>query len=132
MSCLRCLSSRGPSRTVLPVVTQGQVGHVLQSFERVWTNATDLIPGDEQIPRVAGDPRRDAPQLLGDALHGVRRLRALAEWRTRRVHGAEESSGGGEGEEEGEEEEEGAPVRIQHVGKCTSSVRVLREKQELK
>lgn len=89
---------------VLPVIAQRQVGHIIQPFKRLRTDPTDLIPGDEQIPGVPGDPSRDAPQVSGDALHGVSRLRALAARRARRVHGAEQRA------------QNHALRQIQHVG----------------
>ena len=62
------------SKSVLPVITQREVGHIIQSLERLGTNSADAIPGYEQIPGVSGDSGRDAPQVFGDALHGVSRL----------------------------------------------------------
>lgn len=49
-----------------------------------------MVPDYEQIPSVARDPGRNTPQVFGDALHGVSRLRALAARRARRVNAAEE------------------------------------------
>lgn len=93
------------TRRVLPVITQRQVGHVLQSLKGLGTDSTDLIPGYEQIPGVSGYPGWDTPQVFGDALHGVSRLGALATRRTRRVNGAEERA------------EHKAQRQVQHVGK---------------
>lgn len=93
------------SLRVLPVITQRQVGHIIQPFKRLRTNPPDLIPSYEQIPGVAGDPIRDAPQVSGDAFHGVSRLRALAARRARRVSA-------------GEQRAKNDDLRqIQHVGK---------------
>lgn len=59
---------------VLPIIAQRQVGYIIQPFKRLSADPTDLIPSYEQIPGVSGDPGRDAPQVPGDAFHGVSRL----------------------------------------------------------
>lgn len=75
---------------VVPVITQRQVGHIVQPFKGVRADSADLIPGDEQISGVPGDPGRDAPQLSEDAFHGVSRLRALAAQWAGRANGAKQ------------------------------------------
>lgn len=91
---------------VLPVIAQGQVGHILQSFERLRTDSTDLIPGYEQIPGVSRDPDRDTSQIFRDALHGMSRLGTLTTRRTRCVNRAEQRA----------ENNALSQNQIQHVG----------------
>lgn len=84
------MHSNTNTRTQLPVVAQRQVGHIVQPSKRLRADSTDLVARYEEIPGVPGDPGRDALQILGHALDGVRRLGALAARRAGRAHGAQE------------------------------------------
>lgn len=111
LSVMRFIKKTHNSWRVLPVIAQRQVGHIIQPLESLRADALDLIPGNEQIPRVPGDPGRDSPQVSGDTLHGVSRFGAFAARRARCVNGTEQRAkhdarhqvqhvGGGEGGEE--------------------------------
>lgn len=78
------------SRQILPIVSQRQGDHMIQTSEWLWTDLADLVPSYEQVSGVPRDPCGDRPQVFGDALDGLRRLRTLAARRARCVNGAEE------------------------------------------